>query len=502
MKRCIFPNAPLSFPRPTGLSASMKLVPALLILTTVISARADVTLSPIIGSHMVLQRDGACPVWGWADADEEVTVEFSGQKKTAKPDAAGKWMVKLDAMKANATSQAMTIRGKNTLTLEDIVVGDVWLCSGQSNMEWTVAGAANPKEEIAAGNHPLIRQIKVNNPGAVKPEEKVIGSGWKNASPQTIGEFTAVGYYFAREVRKDVDVPIGLLSANWGGTRIEPWVPPQGFKAVPALKDIADKLAEFPKTTEKPDKADPAKMVVSVNHQTPLALFNGRIAPLVPFGIRGALWYQGESNVGEGMLYLEKMKGLIAGWRDVWQMPDMPFYYVQLAPFIYKGANPEALARIWEAQTAALKIPHTGMAVLTDIGHTTDIHPKNKQEVGRRLALWALAKDYGKKGLEFSGPVYKAAAFDEGKATLTFDHGKGMKSKDGQPFTHFLIAGEDKTFVPAKAEIVGDTIVVSAEGVAKATAVRFGWSQDAEPNLFNAAGLPASPFRTDDWPVK
>ena len=480
----------------------MKIAPAVLFLATAISASAEVTLSPIIGSHMVLQRDSACPVWGWADSGEEVTIEFSGQKKTAKPEANGKWMVKLDAMKANATSQTMTIRGTNTVTLDDVVVGDVWLCSGQSNMEWVVSGSGDAQKEIAEGNQPLIRHLKVNNPGAVKPEEKVISGGWQNASPQTVGGFTAVGYFFAREVRKEIDVPIGLLGANWGGTRIEPWTPTQGFKAVPALKDIADKLDQFPSRSEKPDKADPTKTVVNVNIQTPLALFNGRIAPLVPFAIRGALWYQGESNNGEGMLYLEKMKALVAGWRDVWQMPDMPFYYVQLAPYIYGGANPENLARIWEAQTAALKIPNTGMAVLTDIGNTKDIHPKNKQEVGRRLALWALAKNYGKAGMEFCGPIYKEAKFDGGKATLTFDHGAGLKSKDGQPLTHFLIAGEDKNFVPAKAEISGDSIIVSADGVAKATAVRFGWSHDAEPNLFNGAGLPASPFRTDDWPVK
>ncbi len=479
----------------------MKITP-FVILATIVSASADITLSPIIGSHMVLQRDGACPVWGWADAGEDVTVEFAGQKKTAKPDANGKWMVKLDAMKANATSQAMTIRGKNTLTLEDVVVGDVWLCGGQSNMEWVVNGSANAKEEIAAGEQPLIRHLKVNNQGAVKPEEKVVGGSWQQGSPATVGGFTAVGYFFAKEVRKQVDVPIGLLNANWGGTRIEPWIPPQGFKAVPALKDITDKLDQYPSKSEKPDKADPTKMVVSVNIQTPLALFNGRIAPLVPFGIRGALWYQGESNNGEGMLYLEKMKALIAGWRDVWQTPDMPFYYVQLAPFIYGGANPENLARIWEAQTAALKIPNTGMAVLTDIGNTKDIHPKNKQEVGRRLALWALAKNYGKADIVFSGPIFKAAKLDGGKATLSFDYAVGLKAKDGQALSHFTIAGEDKAFVPAKAEIVGDTIVVSADGVSKATAVRFGWSHDAEPNLFNAAGLPASPFRTDDWPVK
>jgi sialate O-acetylesterase len=480
----------------------MKFTPTVLFLATVIPAFADVTLSPIIGSHMVLQREAACPVWGWAEAGEEVTVEFAGQKKTAKPDGEGKWMVKLDAMKANSTGQVMTIRGKNTVSLENVVVGDVWLCSGQSNMEWTVAASANPKEEIAAGNHPLIRHIKVNNPGAEKPETKVISGGWQSASPQTVASFSAVGYYFARELRKSVDVPIGLLGANWGGTRIEPWTPPQGFKAVPALQSITDKLDTYPSKQEKPDKADPTKKVISVNIQSPLALYNGRIAPLVPFAMRGALWYQGESNNGEGMLYLEKMRALISGWREVWQMPDMPFYYVQLAPFIYKGANPENLARIWEAQTAALKIPNTGMAVLTDIANLTDIHPKNKQEVGRRLSLWALAKTYGKTGVEYSGPLFREAKFDGGKATLAFDYAKGLKSKDGQPLTHFIIAGEDKVFVPAKAEISGDSIVVSADGVAKAVAVRFGFSHDAEPNLFNGAGLPASPFRTDDWPVK
>jgi sialate O-acetylesterase len=480
----------------------MKFTPTVLFLATVISASADVTLSPIIGSHMVLQRDGACPVWGWADAGEEVTVEFAGQKKTAKPDANGKWMVKLDAMKANATPQAMTIRGKNTLNLDDIVVGDVWLCGGQSNMEWVVAGSDNSKDEIANGTHALIRHIKVNNQGAKTPDEKVVSGGWQQASPATVGGFTAVGYFFAKEIRKQVDVPIGLLNTNWGGTRIEPWTPPQGFKAVPALKDITDKLDQFPATVEKPDKADPTKKVTSVNIQSPLALFNGRIAPLLPFGIKGALWYQGESNNGEGMLYLEKMKALISGWRDVWQMPDMPFYYVQLAPFIYGGANPENLARIWEAQTAALKIPHTGMAVTTDIGNVKDIHPRNKQVVGRRLALWSLAKDYAKTGFEYSGPIFKEAKIDGPKATLTFEHGAGLKAKNGQALTHFVAAGEDKAFVPAKAEIVGDTIVVTAEGLAKIAAVRFGFSHDAEPNLVNAAGLPASPFRTDDWPVK
>ena len=465
------------------------------------SAFADVSVSPLFSSHMVLQRDVPCPVWGWADMGEDVTVEFAGQKLSAKPGADGKWTVKFQPLKGNSKGETLTIRGKNEIKLEDVVVGEVWLCSGQSNMEWTVAGSGKAKEEIAAANDPRIRHIKIHNGPAKTPEAKVVSDGWKAASPQTVGNFSAVGYYFAREIVKDLDVPIGLLGANWGGTRIEPWTPPVGFKQVPALAEFAAKLDQYPETQEKPDKADPTKKVTEVKLQSPLALFNGRIAPLVPFALRGALWYQGESNTGEGMLYLEKMRGLIAGWRSIWEMPEMPFYYVQLAPFIYKGAHPENLARIWEAQTAALQIPNTGMAVTTDITELNDIHPRNKQDVGRRLALWALAKTYGKKDIVFSGPLFKSVKFENGKAILSFEHlGGGLQSRDGQPLATFVIAGEDKAWVPAKAEIVGDTVVVSADAVTKPVAVRHAFSHDALPNLANKAGLPASPFRTDDWP--
>jgi len=474
----------------------MKLPVALLALavTTAPALWADVTLSPIIGSHMVLQRDSACPVWGWADKDEEVTVEFAGQKQTAKPDAEGKWMVKLTPMKANATGATMTISGKNKIALDDVVVGEVWLCSGQSNMEFTVGGVINAKDEIAAATDGLIRHIKISNPPSQKPMDKVVSGGWQPASPQTVGGFAAVGYFFGREVKKELNVPIGLLGANWGGTRIEPWTPPSGFKAVPALKETADHLADFPKLKKNKEGKEETDL------QSALALFNGRIAPLVPYAMRGALWYQGESNNGEGMLYLEKMKALISGWRDVWQMPDMPFYFVQLAPYNYGGPqNAEKLARIWEAQAAALQIPHTGMAATVDVGNPKDIHPKNKQEVGRRLALWALTKTYDKPGIVYSGPMYRSVKFDGGKATVTFAFADGLKSRDGQPLTWFKLAGEDKKWVDAKAEISGDKVVVSAEGVAKPVAVRFAFDQIAEPNLSNGAGLPASPFRSDDW---
>lgn len=476
------------------------LVAVVLTVHLISPVRAEVSIPSVIGSHMVLQRDVACPIWGWAAADEEVTVEFAGQKLTAKPDAAGKWLVRLQPLKANAAGQVMTIRGKNTLTLDDILVGEVWLCSGQSNMEWTVASSNNPAEEISAGNHPRIRHIKIPHVPTQKPQDNVQSDGWKAATPQTVASFTAVGYYFGRELMKELDVPVGLIGSNWGGTRIEPWTPPVGFQQVPALKAIAEQLDKFPLIRKQADKNDPKKIIESVDHQSALALYNGMIHPLVPFAIRGALWYQGESNNGEGMVYFEKMKALISGWRSVWNNPEMPFLFVQLAPYTYGGnpPDPTRLPGIWEAQTAALSIPNTGMAVTTDIGNIKDIHPKNKQEVGRRLALWALAKTYGKSGIVYSGPLYKSMKVEGNRIRLSFDYSAaGLKSLDGKPLTYFTIAGEDKQFVDATAEIDGDTVVVSSDKVANPSAVRFAWTQIAEPNLGNSAGLPASPFRTD-----
>jgi len=509
-----------------------------LVFASTLAARADVKLPVVIGSHMVLQREQSCPIWGWADPGEAVTVEFAGQKLATKAAADGTWSVKLRPMKANAKPQMMTISGKNKLALEDVLVGEVWLCSGQSNMEWAVDQSDNPKEEIANGNHPRIRHLKIPRRPSDKPEREVPSDGWQVASSNTVAKFTAVGYYFGRTLVKELDVPVGLLGCNWGGTRIEPWTPPAGFQAVPALKqDFADKLDTFPteiqrtepvmeeekdkdgktvfgkdgkpvmkpvlgadkRPKQKPMVGEDGKPVMTINHQSPLALYNGMVHPLVPFAIRGALWYQGESNNGEGMLYYEKMRALIAGWRKVWGNSKLPFYYVQLAPYTYTG-DPTRLAGIWEAQTAALEIPHTGMAVTVDIGNTKDIHPKNKQEVGRRLALWALTKDYGKKGIVYSGPLYDDMKVRGSKIELSFAHvGGGLVSRDGKPLTHFTIAGEDKHFVEAKAEIVGKKVVVSSDAVMKPVAVRFGWHQQAEPNLSNKEGLPASPFRTDKW---
>jgi len=459
-------------------------------------AHADVTLPSVIGSHMVLQRGVECPIWGWADPNEAVTVEFAGRKQRTRAGDDGAWMVRLRPMKASSEPRTLTVRGNNTVTLDDILVGEVWLCSGQSNMEWGVAQSDNAQQEIANANHPRIRHIKIPHRPSEKPEKNVPSDGWKATTPQTVGGFTAVGYYFGRELTKELDVPVGLIGSNWGGTRIEPWMPPQGLLAVPALADIAGKLDTFPEKRVQPDPNNPLRRVSVINHQSPLALYNGMIHPLVPFAIRGALWYQGESNNGEGMLYRDKMQGLIEGWRNVWNNPEMPFYFVQLAPFRY-GGDPTQLAGIWEAQRASLAIPHTGMAVTTDIGNVADIHPRNKQEVGRRLALWALAKTYKRPVKVYSGPLYKRMKVEGNKIRLRFDQvGGGLVSRDGKPLTHFSIAGEDGKFVDAQAEIDGSSVVVSSPQVARPTAVRFGWHQEAEPNFGNQEGLPASPFRT------
>ncbi|MSR66590.1 MAG: sialate O-acetylesterase [Pedosphaera sp.] len=454
------------------------------------AAQADVKLPAIFGDHMVLQRDQKVPVWGWADDGEKVTVEFAGQKVSATAKG-GKWSLALTALKASSKGAAFTVTGNNKVEFTNVVVGEVWLCGGQSNMEWYVASSKDKAKEIAEGNHPLIRHIKVPHVTSTKLQDDVKAGPWQAATSQTVGNFTAVGYFFALQIQKDLDVPIGLIGSNWGGTRIEPWTPPVGFQSVPALKkDYADKLSQFPQTN--------AQGVA--NNGSPLAMYNAMIHPLVPYAIRGALWYQGESNNGEGMLYYEKKKALINGWRSVWNQGDFPFLFVQLAPFSY-GGDPTRLAQIWEAQTATLQIKNTGMAVITDISTIKDIHPPNKQEVGRRLALWALAKTYGKDVKVYSGPLYKSAKADGKTIHVSFDHvGGGLASRDGKPLSHFQIAGEDGIFVAADAKVDGATVAVSSVEVSAPKFVRFGWHQDAEPNLSNKEGLPASPFRTDNLP--
>lgn len=450
-------------------------------------AEAEIRLPSIFGDNMVVQREKPLPVWGWDDPGTEVTVVLDDAKATTTADDEGRWLVTLPARQAGGPV-SVTVKGTDSVTLKNVLIGEVWLCSGQSNMEWRVSLSNNAKEEIAAADHPRLRHIKIPHVPAADPQQDVPSEGWEVCRPETVPDFTAVGYFYGRYLLNKLDVPVGLIGSNWGGTRIEPWTPPAGFKQVPALREIANKLDERPVVKNG-----------KVNHQSALALYNGMIHPLLPYTIRGAIWYQGESNRGDGMLYHQKMKALIAGWRTVWDNAEMPFYYVQLAPYRY-GGDPRALPRMWQAQLETLELPHTGMAVTVDIGNTENIHPRNKQDVGKRLALWALAKTYGHEDLVYSGPLYKSMEVEGNKVRVRFKHvDGGLVSRDGKPLTHFEIAGQDKEFVDAEAKIDGDSVVVSAAEVDDPVAVRYAWHQEAEPDLANEAGLPASPFTTHNW---
>lgn len=484
------------------------------------AAQADVRLPAIISNNMVLQREIPLPIWGWAAPGEDVTVTYGDKMLATKADAAGKWKVTLPAI-TGAGADEMLIKGKNVIHIKNILVGEVWAGSGQSNMQWSVSASANAKDEIEKANHPKIRLFIVPLVPAATPTETV-GAQWVECSPQTVPGASAVLYYFGREIHQKLNVPVGLITTAWGGTRIQPWIPPQGYTAIPELADeksnmlatlngytngFNEAMKNYSAAVAAAKPGDPLPSPPAVpphplnsNNQW-TGLYNGMIAPLAPFGIRGFLWYQGESNNGQGMHYYHLKRGLIEGWRSVWNQEgnrDFPFLFAQLAPYNY-GGDPTALAGIWEAQTATLKVKNTGMAVLTDITTVGDIHPPNKQDVGKRLALWALANTYGKKDVVYSGPLYKSIKVDGNKIVVSFDHAAGLKSRDGKDLSWWTIAGEDKKFVKATAKIEGDTVVVQADGVAKPVAVRFGWHQAAEPNLANGAGLPASPFRSDTW---
>ena len=498
---------------------------------------AAVRLPAVIGDHMVVQQGRPVAVWGWAAKNEAVTVRLAGQERKATAGADGAWRVVFDPLEAGGSPLEIAVRGAAgpELVVKDVLVGEVWLCSGQSNMEWAMSWLPNPAPDIMRADNPSMRLFRVPKKTSDRPLDDV-EARWEPCSPDAVREFSAVAYYFGLELHKRLGVPVGLVQSAWGGTLIEPWTPPVGFAAVPELKPILDaqvgKYAAFRDELAKalpvwetwvrdsrkalaakaPLPVEPA-MGFPVNPydsaQAPTALYNAMIHPLTSFPIRGAIWYQGESNRNDGPLYRKKMEALIAGWRLAWKMGDFPFYYVQLAPYNYaynretpSGDVPDflRLPLIWEAQTEALAIPDTGMAVVTDIADLGNIHPANKRDVGYRLSLWARAKTYGEKAIVPSGPLYKSVAFEGNLARLAFDHvGGGLVSNDGQPLKWFEIAGEDRVFYKAEAEIAGDTVVVWSQRVAAPKAVRFGWHQLAVPNLANREGLPASPFRTDRW---
>ncbi len=626
------------------------------------SVFADVTLPNFFGNNMVLQRDKPIPIWGRADVNEKITIQFNHQTKTTKADKTGKWMIKLDNEIAGGP-YTLTINGKNTVTFDNVLVGEVWICSGQSNMEMPIAGWGkinNYEQEIAGANYPLIRHIKVPNTISSVPKDNIPEASWKICSPETAGDFTAAGYFFARELYNKLKVPVGLINTSWGGTMVETWISRQAFESSDEFKQMIagmpslnldsmakikkeasikriealqgslnttggvtwnetstddsnwpvmqlpglwetqqlgdlDGIVWFRKTiTISPEDAGKAatlelamiddndityvngvktgstdgynvkrkytiapgvlkegKNVIAVrvddtgggggiygdsaemklataNHVTSLAgkwkfkveritggsgsigpnsyptlLFNAMLYPLIPYAFRGVIWYQGEANAGRAYQYRQAFPLMITDWRKRWK-EDFPFYFVQLASFNAADGNSNegsTWAELREAQAKTLSLPNTGMAVTTDIGNSSDIHPKNKQEVGKRLAAIALNNLYGEKNV-YRGPSYASLRVEGNKVIISFDNiGTGLIVHDKYGYIKgFEIAGEDRKFHYARAYINGNTVVVYSDSVNNPVAVHYGWADDAgEDNLFNKEGFPAEPFRTDEW---
>jgi sialate O-acetylesterase len=462
------------------------------------AANAEVAVSKVFSDHMVIQQGMPIRVWGSADPGEAVTIEFGNTVWGTSAGDDGTWRIDLPAMKADGKTYTMTIKGLNSITLKDIVLGEVWLCSGQSNMEWPVTRSLNAKEEIAAANYPKIRLFNVGGHVASPvPVDDPRGT-WTVCSPDTVSGFSAVGYYFGRKLNKELNVPIGLVGTNWGGTRIEPWTPLAGFEAVPQMA----KEAEFVRSLTAQSK---------FNHRQPGVLYNGMVHALTPLSVRGAIWYQGESNAGNGLKYNYMTEALVKGWRKVFKNDDLSFYWVQLANFRKPSDDPAGggWGPVREGQRRALRLPKTGMAVIIDIGTPGNIHPPNKQDVGQRLALWALAKDYG-RDIVYSGPLYKGMKKEGSKIRISFDHvGSGLmmgKKTDLQPtqpdpdaeLKRFAIQDAAGNWHWAQAKIDGKTVLVWNDKVDKPTHVRFGYESNPEGiNLYNKEGLPASPFTTE-----
>ena len=499
---------------------------------------------------MVLQQGCSIPIFGEAFPSAEVSVEYAGQQKITRALPSGRWRVELDSLPATSVSRSLTIKTRHeTVVFQDVVVGEVWLCAGQSNMEMALRAIAS-SGELARADIPNIRYLNVtaHQRLAGVPMDDVLADPWVRCTPQTAGNCTAVGYYFALRIQCELGVPIGLLFSAWGGTNIEPWTPLTAFQAFPDLRKIYDDATDeinnyqlkLPKQlnaweswiaatrqalisgTAAPPSPGCLVHPLEVSTTKPSGIYNAMIHPLATYPIRGAVWYQGENNGQDGINYLNKMRALIKGWRDVWGK-RFSFYFVQLASYQDPTDDPsggDGWSRVRDAQFKALSIPQTGMAVAIDIGETNNIHPKNKREVGERLARWALANDYGQTNLMVSGPLYRGYKTEDNKIRIYFNHiGRGLivgqRGKDGLVYEipngklqRFAIAGISRKWVWADAIIAPmdqnsqqeDTILISSPLVPNPIAVRYAFSMNPSgANLYNRDGLPASPFRSDDW---
>jgi len=490
-----------------------------LILTSLLPAA--ITLPRLISDHMMFQQGIPARVWGKAGPGETVTVRFREQSVSARAGADGRWEVFLAPMAAGGPWD-LVIQGGNSITVRDVLVGEVWVASGQSNMEWPVVRSANPDQEAAAANYPQLRLFKVRRKTAERPQDDV-DAEWQACSPATARDFSAVGYYFARYLHQELKIPVGVIQSAWGGTPAQSWTSLEALNSEPVLHRYLegwdDVMANYPaekiRYQRKLEEWEKESAAAKARGETPpgrpwepagpghpnapASLFNGMIAPLTPYAIRGAIWYQGESNANrnEAALYRRLFQAMILDWRARWGQGSFPFLFVQLANFAKTWEN-SAWPELRESQTATLDLHDTGMAVIIDIGEADDIHPRNKQDVGKRLALWALAKTYGKQ-VSYSGPLYRQVTREDGRLRLWFDHAARGLRAEGSALKGFVIAGEDRIFHPADARIDGETVVVSSPAVPVPVAARYAWADDPENNLRNSADQPASPFRTDQW---
>ena len=488
-------------------------------------ARAEVSLSAVFSDNMVLQQEMRVPIWGKADPGEKIILKLDKLQVTTITAADGKWRADFTGLKAGGP-YTLNVSGKNTLTVQNVLVGEVWFCGGQSNMEFSLDRARDAETEIANADYPGIRMFTGRNVVAATPRDETAGK-WVVCSPADAGKFSAVGYFFAREIFRARKVPVGMLNVSAGWTPAEAWMSREALLAVPELQYIVTRwdqsdnpkakleyqqqltewnvAAEKARAEGKPEPPKPKGPPDPNFIHRASGLWNGAVVPIIPYAIRGAIWYQGETNDSRGYQYRKLFPALINDWRKTWGQGDFPFLFVQVASVLPPDPVPveSEWAELRESQALALKLPNTGMAVTVDIGEEKDVHPKNKQDVGYRLGLWARARVYGEKIL-YASPMYKSMKVEGNKIRLTFDNVyQGLDTRDNSPLQGFAIAGEDRKFVYAEAKIEKGKVIVWSEKVPNPVAVRYAWANNPLGcNLYNSANLPAAPFRTDDWPAK
>jgi len=458
--------------------------------------KAALELPKVFADHMVLQRGQEIPVWGKADPKQWVNVTFQGKKYRVKADKEGQWMLKMDAFSKGGPYILSINTKKDSKVLENVMMGDVWLLGGQSNMEWALKNTNSGEDSVNAANHPNIRLFEVGRNLSLEVIEEVPEAKWSICSPETAANFSAIGYYFARRIESDMDVAIGLLDINWGGTVSEAWTSGDALLTHADFKEtVAKNQSEGPKDFSDPKLKSP--------NSWPTSLFYGMLEPVIPFAIKGALWYQGESNASRAYQYREIFPLMIEDWRTHWGQGDFPFLWVQLANFRQPKADPEDSdwAELREAQSMALSLPNTGQAVIIDKGEANDIHPRDKWTVGERLAKGAKKVAYG-MDVVYSGPTYKSMEIQGNQIRVSFDHiGSGLMVNDKYGYVKgFSVAGQDKKFHWVSGQQDGDQIVLETGDIKNPVAVRYGWADNPDDvNLYNKEGLPADPFRTDDW---